>query len=114
AVLSGGAKFESHGASVAHGSADTFVLDFDDQNQPLRLHMVKNARMMQDPKPGKSGSSGQPMEIAADQLDLLLENGSQIKTGDTVGKASITIFPAPGPEKQKAAGNGNKETGGNS
>ncbi|MGZ4836094.1 MAG: LPS export ABC transporter periplasmic protein LptC [Terriglobales bacterium] len=114
AVLSGGAKFESHGASVAHGSADTFILDFDDQNQPLRLHMVKNARMMQDPKPGKSGSSGQPMEIAADQLDLLLENGSQIKTGDTVGKASITIFPAPGPEKQKAAGNGNKQTGGNS
>jgi lipopolysaccharide export system protein LptA len=113
-VLSGGAKFESHGASVAHGSADTFVLDFDDQNQPLRLHMVKNARMMQNPKPGKPGTSGQPLEIAADQLDFLLENGSQIKTGDTVGKASITIFPAPGPEKQKAAGNGDKEMGGNS
>jgi lipopolysaccharide export system protein LptA len=118
AVLSGGAKFESHGASVAHGSADTFVLDFDDQNQPLRLHMVKNARMMQDPKPGKSGtrgqSSGQPMEIAADQLDFLLGNGNQLKTADTVGKASITIFPAPGPVKQKAAGNGDEETGGNS
>src|ERR1019366_2907707 len=120
-VLSGGAKFESHGASVAHGSADTFVLDFDDQNQPLRLHMVKNARMMQDPKPDKSGargqSSGQPMEIAADQLDFLLENGNQLKAGDTVGKASITIFPAPGPVKQNAAGNGDngdKETGGNS
>ena len=54
------------------------------------------------------------MEIAADQLDFLLENGNQLKTGDTVGKASITIFPAPGPEKQKAAGNGDKETGGNS
>ena len=52
AILSGGAKFESHGASVAHGSADKFVLDFDDQNQPLRLHMVKNARMMQDPQAG--------------------------------------------------------------
>lgn len=112
AVLSGGAKFESHGASLAHGSAETFVLDFDDQNQPLRLHMVKDARMMQDPKPGKSGSSGQPMEIAADQLDLLLANGNQLKTGDTVGKAAITIFP--GPEKQRAAGNGNKQTGGNS
>ncbi len=118
AILSNGAKFESHGASVAHGSADRFVLDFDDQNQPLRLHMVKNARMMQDPKPGKSGTSGQtssqPMEIAADQLDFLLENGNQLKTGDTVGKATITIFPAPGSEKQKAASNGGKETGGNS
>jgi lipopolysaccharide export system protein LptA len=118
-ILSGGAKFESHGASVAHGSADRFVLDFDDQNQPLRLHMVKDARMMQDPKPGKSGSSGQPggqpMEIAADQLDFLLENGNQLKTGDTVGKATITIFPAPpGSRKQKAASQGDKETGGNS
>jgi lipopolysaccharide export system protein LptA len=74
--------------------------------------------MMQDPKPGKPAtkgqSSGQPMEIAADQLDFLLENGNQIKTADTVGKASITIFPAPGPEKRKAAGNGDKDTGGNS
>jgi lipopolysaccharide export system protein LptA len=118
-ILSGGAKFESHGASVAHGSADKFVLDFDDQNQPLRLHMVKDARMMQDPKPGKSGSSGQPggqpMEIAADQLDFLLENGNQLKTGDTVGKATITIFPAPpGSRKQKVASQGDKETGGNS
>ena len=118
-ILSGGAKFESHGASVAHGSADRFVLDFDDQNQPLRLHMVKDARMMQDPKPGKSGSSGQPggqpMEIAADQLDFLLENGNQLKTGDTVGKATITIFPAPpGSRKQKVASQGDKETGGNS
>ena len=74
AILSGGAKFESHGASLAHGSADKFILDFDDQNQPLRVHMVKDARMMQDPKPDKSGSSGQPMEIAADELDFLLEN----------------------------------------
>jgi lipopolysaccharide export system protein LptA len=118
-ILSGGAKFESHGASVAHGSADKFVLDFDDQNQPLRLHMVKDARMMQDPKTGKSGSSGQPggqpMEIAADQLDFLLENGNQLKTGDTVGKATITIFPAPpGSRKQKVASQGDKETGGNS
>ena len=116
-VLSSGAKFESHGASVAHGSADTFVLDFDDQNQPLRLHMVKNARMMQDPKgkPGTKGqSSGQPMEIAADQLDFLLADGNQLKTADTVGKASITIFPAPGPAKQNAAGKAHQETGGNS
>ena len=114
-ILSGGAKFESRGASVAHGSADKFVLDLDEQNQPLRLHMVKNARMMQDPKPGKSGSSGQPMEIAADQLDFLLENGKQLKTGDTVGKATITIFPAPpGSRKQKVASQGDKETGGNS
>ncbi len=121
AILSGGAKFESHGASLAHGSADTFVLDFDDQSQPLRLHMVKNARMMQDPKPeakdskdGKSGSSGQPMEIAADQLDFLLENGNQLKTGDTIGKASITIFPAPESSTQKRRGSGDKATGGNS
>ena len=115
ATLSGGAKFESHGANVAHGSADRFVLDFDDQNQPLRLHMVKDARMMQDPKPGKSGSSGQPMEIAADQLDFQLQNGNQLKTGDTVGKAFITIFPAPpSSRKQKSASTGDKETGGNS
>ena len=125
AILTNGAKFESHGASVAHGSADKFVLDFDDQNQPLRLHMVKNARMMQDPKPenhdskpAKSGStgqpSGQPMEIAADQLDFLLADGNQLKTGDTIGKATITIFPAPGATKQKSDHSGDKETGGNS
>src|ERR1017187_7316208 len=93
-ILSGGASFVSHGASVAHGSADNFVLDFDDQNQPLRLHLVKNARMIQDPKPpgsaaGGSQASGQPMEIAADQLDFLLADGNQLKTGDTSGKASI-------------------------
>ncbi len=95
AILSGGAKFDTHGASVAHGSADTFVIDFEDQNQPSRFHMIKNARMRQDPQPQKSGTSGQPMEIAADQLDFQLANGNQIKTGDTLGKASITILPKP-------------------
>ena len=95
AILSGGAKFDTHGANVTHGSADTFVVDFDDQNQASRFHMIKNARMMQEPKPGKSGPSGQPMEIAADQLDFQLANGNQLKTGDTVGKATITILPSP-------------------
>ena len=95
AILSGGAKFDTHGANVTHGSADTFVVDFDDNKQASRFHMVKNARMMQEPKPGKSGPSGQPMEIAAEQLDFVLENGNQLKTGDTVGKAVITILPSP-------------------
>ena len=115
-ILSGGAKFESHGESVAHGSAEKFVLDFDDQNQPLRLHMVKNARMMQDPKPAKSGTSGQPMEIVADQLDFQLEDGgNQLKSADTIGKAAITIFPAPpNPKKPKSAAPSDKETGANS
>ncbi len=43
------------------------------------------------------------------------KNGNQLKTGDTVGKATITIFPAPAnPKKQKSASTGDKETGGNS
>ena len=113
AILSGGAKFDTHGANVTHGSADTFVVDFDDQNQASRFHMVKNARMMQEPKPGKSGPSGQPMEIAADQLDFLLENGNQLKTGDTVGKAMITILPSPpGSKPAKNPAIADRETGG--
>jgi len=99
AVLSGGAKFETRGANLSHGSADKFVLDFDDQNQPARLHMIANARMMQEPKPGKSGTSGQPMEVAADQLDLLLAEGTRLRSGDTVGAAKITILPAPASSK---------------
>jgi len=111
AIVSGGARFETHGNSLVHGSADTFIVDLVDKNQPSLMHMVKNARMRQDPQPGKSGTtstasanagraggpgtSGQPMEIAADQLDFQLEDGNQIKTGDTVGKAAITILPAP-------------------
>jgi lipopolysaccharide export system protein LptA len=99
AIISGGAQFDTHGSSVAHGSADTFVLDFEDQNQPSQLHMVKNARMKQEPQPDKSGTSGQPMEIAADQLDFQLVNGNQLQTGDTVGKAWITILPRPAGSK---------------
>ena len=115
AILSGGARFDTHGASVAHGSADTFIIDFEDQDQPSRFHMVKNARMMQDPQPQKSGTHGQPMEIAADQLDFQLENGNQIKTGDTVGKASITILPMPpGPKSAKNPVNSGQDTGSNS
>lgn len=95
AIISGGAKFDSQGNSVAHGSADTFILDFEDQNHPSRAHMVKNARMRQDPTPSKSGTSGQPMEIAADRLDFQLANGNQLKSGDTGGKAWITILPRP-------------------
>jgi lipopolysaccharide export system protein LptA len=111
AILSGGAKFDTHGASSAHGSADTFIIDFEDQNQPSRFHMLKNARMKQDPQPGKSGTHGQPMEIAADQLDFLLENGNQIKTGDTVGKAYITILPMPPTSKPaKSAANSTQDT----
>jgi len=113
AILSGGAKFDTHGANVTHGSADTFVVDFDDQNQASRFHMIKNARMMQEPKPGKTGPSGQPMEIAADQLDFQLENGNQLKTGDTVGRAMITILPSPpGSKTPKNTGSG-QDMGGN-
>ncbi len=113
AVLSGGARFETHGANLTHGSADTFTVDLDDQQQASRLHMIKNAHMLQEPKPGKSGSGGQPMEIASDQLDFQLENGNQLKTGDTVGKAMITILPSPaGSKPAKNAGSG-EEMGGN-
>ena len=94
AILSGGAHFDTRGVNLSHGSADRFVVDFDNQNQPARLHLISNARMMQEPKPGKSGPSGQPMEVAADQLDFLLVNGNQLKTGDTVGVAKITILPS--------------------
>ena len=114
AILSGGAKFETHGANLTHGSADTFVVDFDNQNQASRFHMVRNAHMLQEPKPAKSGPSGQPMEIAADQLDFQLENGNQIKTGDTVGKAMITILPsAAGSKPAKDTGNA-QDLGGSS
>src|SRR5271157_278293 len=113
ALLSGGAKFDTHGANVTHGSADTFVVDFDDQKQASRFHMIKNARMMQEPKPGKSGPSGQPMAIEADQLDYQLENGNQLKAGDTVGKASITILPSPAASKPPKNASGGQDTGGN-
>lgn len=58
-----------------------------------------------DKKPG--ATSGQPMQIAADQLNFQLENGNQLKTADTVGKAFITIYPAPAaakPAKKDAQG----------
>jgi lipopolysaccharide export system protein LptA len=113
AILSGGAKFDTHGANVLHGSADTFVVDFDDQNQASRFHMLKNARMMQEPKPGKSGPSGQPMEVAAEQLDFVLENGNQLKTGDTVGKAMITILPSPAGSKPAKSSGGSQDMAGN-
>src|SRR5579862_2330366 len=122
AIVSGGAKFETHGSSLAHGSAERFIVDFEEQNQPSRFHMVKNAKMRQDPSPQKPGlqktdetGNGQPMEIAADQLDFQLENGNQLKTGDTVGKAAITIFPsqtagqAPSSDK-KGQSTGNSTT----
>ncbi len=95
AIVTGGAKYNTRGDNLSHGSADTFVLDFEADNQPKFFHMLKNARMRQDPQPGKPGSPGQPMEIVADQLHFVLENGNELKTGDTVGKAQITIFPTP-------------------
>jgi lipopolysaccharide export system protein LptA len=113
AVLSGGAKFDTHGVNVTHGTADTFVVDFDDQRQASRFHMIKNAHMLQEPKPGKSGPTGQPMEIAADQLDFQLENGNQLKTGDTVGKAMITILPSPTGTKSAKNTSSAQDMGGN-
>ena len=104
AIVSGGARFDSQGSSVAHGSAETFIVDFAGQNEASKFHMVKNARMKQDPQAGKPGSSGQPMEIAADQLDFVLADGNLLKTADTVGKAQITILPAaPGSKPAKPA-----------
>jgi lipopolysaccharide export system protein LptA len=91
AIVTGGAKYNTRGDNLSHGSADTFILDFEADNQPKYFHMMKNARMRQEPQPGKPGSPGQPMEIVADQLHFVLE----LKTGDTVGKAQITIFPSP-------------------
>lgn len=102
AVLTGGARFNTRGDNLTHGSADTFVLDFEGDNQPSRFHMVKNAKFRQDPNPGKPGSgptSGQPMEVMAEALDFQLANGSDLKTADTVGKAQIVILPNPNKPK---------------
>ena len=104
AVVTGGAKFNTRGDNLSHGSADTFILDFEADNQPHLFHMVKNARMRQEPQPGQAASPSQPMEIAADQLNFVLENGNALRTGDTVGPAKITIFPvSPGPKTAKSA-----------
>ncbi len=97
-ILTGGAKFVTHGDNRTNGAADTFIMDFDDQNQPLRFHMVKNARLHQDPNPGKPGvgpASGQPMDVIADALDFQLADGNELKTADTIGKAQIVILPNP-------------------
>jgi len=99
AIVSGGAKFSTRGENLSHGSADTFLLDFDDANQPKFFRMMKNARLRQEPQPGKPGSPGQPMEIAADQLNFVVANGNELKTADTVGKAQIAIFPSPTPAR---------------
>jgi len=114
AVLSGGAKFDTHGANVLHGSADTFVVDFNDQGEAKLFHMIQNARVMQEPRPAKSGASGQPMEVAAEQLDFVLENGNQLKTGDTVGKAMITILPSPQVSRPTKSSGSGMDMGGNS
>ncbi len=103
AIVSQGATFDTHGENVTHGGADTFILDFEEDNQPSLFHMVKNAWMKQDPNPGKSGTGGQPMRVDADQLIFKLENGNELKTGDTVGKAKITILPSPAGSKPKNA-----------
>jgi lipopolysaccharide export system protein LptA len=105
AIVTGGAKYNTRGENLSHGSADTFILDFEAQNQPKFFHMLKNARMRQDPQPGKPGSIGQPMEIAADQLHFVLENGNELKSGDTAGKAQITIFPSPAGTKAAKTSN---------
>jgi lipopolysaccharide export system protein LptA len=117
AIISGGAQFDTHGQSVAHGSADTFILDFVGKNEPTTFHMVKNARLKQDPKPAAATTakstkpgSGQPMEIAADQLDFQLENGKLLKTADTVGKAQITILPSPSSQTAKSGSTSNSTT----
>jgi lipopolysaccharide export system protein LptA len=103
AFVSGGANYRTRGDNLSHGSADTFILDFEADNQPKFFHMVNNARMRQEPQPGKAGSPGQPMEIVADRLDFVLENGNELRTGDTAGKAQITIFPAPAGTKTAKA-----------
>jgi lipopolysaccharide export system protein LptA len=112
AIVSGGAKFNTRGDNLSHGSADTFIVDFEGDNQPRFFHMVKNARMRQEPQPGKPGSPGQPMEIAADALNFVLVDGNQLQTADTVGKAQITIFPAPqGSKVSKSAPKSTQELG---
>jgi lipopolysaccharide export system protein LptA len=110
AILSGGASFNTHGDNLTHGSADTFIVDFEADNQPSRLHMIKNARLHQDPNPAKSGAgpgSGQPLEVIADGLDFQLANGNDLKAADTVGNAQIVILPNP--SKPKTADKNSQE-----
>jgi lipopolysaccharide export system protein LptA len=97
ATLTGGARFATRGENLTHGSADTFIVDFDGQGQPARFHMVKNARLHQEPHSGKpeaGPASGQPVDVIADGLDFQLANGSDLKTAETVGKAQIVILPS--------------------
>ena len=53
------------------------------------------------------------MEVAAEQLDFQLANGNQLKTGDTVGKAMITILPSPAGSKPAKNTGSAQEMGGN-
>ncbi len=65
AILSDGAKFDTHGASVAHGSADTFIVDFEDAEPAVAFPHGEE-------RPDEAGSASRGNRAPADSRWRLL------------------------------------------
>ena len=126
ADLTGGANFDTQGASTMHGSADKVHLEFGGHNLLQTVHMQGSVKLVEPPKPAagagpqppvpqqvKTGPAGSPagaslhgqtIELAADAIDFWLDHGNQLRRAETSENAQIILTPQAPAAARPASG----------
>ena len=92
AVLMGGVRAEAHGAQPLSASAGRVTLDFAGKNLLTKVRAEGNVKLAQQ-SPSGASSHVQNLELAADTVDFLVDDGRRLDRAETSGTAQISIRP---------------------
>jgi lipopolysaccharide export system protein LptA len=90
AMLMGGTRFQTSGASTMSGSSDSITMAFGSRNLVNKVHAQGNVHLLEPPKPG---GDGQTMELASSAMDFWVRNGRQLQRAETSENARVTLTP---------------------
>jgi lipopolysaccharide export system protein LptA len=93
AVLTGGVKLDSTGASPMQGSAGRVVMDFAGKNQIAKVHASEGVQLQQgrssNAKAGAANS--QETQVQADAMDFFMKSGNRLDRAVTSGASQIVL-----------------------
>jgi len=99
ALFSGAVQVNSTGEQSMQGTAGRLTVNFARQNRVDKIIAADGVKLLQEPARGKAAH---PVEIAADTIDFVLQDGRTLQRAETGGPAKVTVLPAAGPSGQDA------------
>ncbi|MCU1309158.1 MAG: OstA-like protein [Candidatus Angelobacter sp.] len=104
AVLTGGVKLDSTGASPMHGKAGRVVMDFVGKNQIAKVHASEGVQLQQSKSSNtKAGAANlQETQVQADAMDFFMKGGNRLDRAVTSGASQIVLNSDPTKAKSAA------------